>query len=74
MRTASGSISLMGVATTAASHGIDWAIALPFSMGALVGMVGGRSLADRFAGPQLQKGFAFVSAFVALAMIVKALS
>jgi uncharacterized membrane protein YfcA len=37
-------------------------------------MFGGRSLAARLAGPQLQKGFAAVSALVALAMIVKALS
>lgn len=67
-------ISLAGVAATAASGGMDWNIALPFSAGALAGMLGGRSLAARLAGPQLQKGFAVVSALVAVAMIVKALS
>ena len=67
-------ISLMGVAASAASGALDWAIALPFSAGALAGMLGGRSLAARLAGPQLQQGFAFVSALVAVAMIVKALS
>lgn len=67
-------ISLVGVAATAISGRMDWAIALPFSMGALAGMLGGRSFAARLAGPQLQKGFAVVSALVALAMIVKALS
>ena len=49
-------------------------LALPFSAGALAGMIGGRSLASRLAGPQLQKGFAAVSALVAIAMIVKAAS
>lgn len=67
-------ISMMGVATTAVSGHLDWALALPFSAGALAGMLGGRSLASRLAGPQLQKGFAFVSALVAIAMIVKAVS
>ncbi|KQQ93659.1 sulfite exporter TauE/SafE family protein [Massilia sp. Leaf139] len=66
-------ISLMGVAATAASGAMDWALALPFSAGALAGMLGGRSLAARLSGPHLQKGFAFVSALVAIAMIVKAL-
>jgi len=67
-------VSLAGVATTAASGGMAWAIALPFSAGALAGMLAGRSFAGRVGGPQLQKGFALVSALVALAMIVKALS
>jgi len=67
-------ISLMGVAATALSGHLDWALALPFSAGALAGMLGGRSLASRLAGPQLQKGFAAVSALVAIAMIVKAAS
>lgn len=67
-------ISLMGVAATAVGGAMDWALALPFSAGALAGMLGGRSLAARLAGPQLQKGFAFVSALVAIAMIAKALS
>jgi uncharacterized protein len=67
-------ISLMGVATTAVSGHMNWEIALPFSTGALAGMLGGRSLASRLAGPQLQKGFAAVSALVAIAMIAKAVS
>ena len=67
-------ISLMGVAATAASGGMDWTIALPFSAGALAGMLGGGKLAARLAGPQLQKGFAAISALVAIAMIVKAMS
>ena len=64
-------ISLTGVAASALGGAIDWALALPFSGGALAGMLGGRVLAGRLAGPQLQMGFAAVSALVALAMIAK---
>lgn len=67
-------ISLVGVAASAASGAVDWAIALPFSAGALAGMLGGRTLAARLAGQRLQQGFAAVCALVAVTMIVKALS
>lgn len=67
-------ISVAGVAASAASGAVDWAIALPFSAGALAGMLGGRTLATRLAGRRLQQGFAAVCALVAVAMIVEALS
>lgn len=64
-------VSVTGVATSAATGGIVWAVALPFSAGALVGMFGGRLVAARLAGAHLQIGFAIVSAAVAVGMIVK---
>lgn len=64
-------VSITGVAATAISGHMQWHIALPFSAGALAGMLGGRAVAARLAGPHLQKGFATVSALVALAMIGK---
>ena len=51
-------VSVTGVVASAATGGIVWSVALPFSAGTL-------------AGPQLQIGFAFVSAAVAVGMIVK---
>jgi len=66
-------ISAAGVASSAAQGGIDWATAAPFAAGALAGMLGGRSLAARVAGPALQRAFALVSALVALGMVAKAL-
>jgi len=66
-------ISAAGVAASAAQGGIDWPMAVPFAGGALAGMLGGRSLAARVAGPALQKAFAAVSALVAAGMIAKAL-
>lgn len=66
-------VSMGGVATAAAQGAIDWARAAPFAAGALAGMLGGRSLAARVAGPLLQKAFALVSAVVAVGMIARAL-
>jgi uncharacterized membrane protein YfcA len=66
-------ISAAGVATSAAGGTLAWGIALPFSAGALAGMLGGRSLSKRLSGPHLQVAFAAVSAVVAAGMIAKAL-
>jgi uncharacterized membrane protein YfcA len=66
-------ISAAGVATSAASGALAWSIALPFSAGALAGMLGGRSLSKRLSGAHLQIAFAAVSAMVAVGMIAKAL-
>jgi len=66
-------VSFSGVAASAATGHLQWAIALPFSVGALLGMSSGRLLATRLAGPQLQKAFALVSAGVALALLIRAL-
>ncbi|QOY92750.1 sulfite exporter TauE/SafE family protein [Massilia sp. UMI-21] len=66
-------ISAAGVATAAAQGSIAWSTAAPFAAGALAGMLGGRSLAARIAGPALQKGFAALSALVAIGMAAKVL-
>ena len=64
-------VSVTGVVTSAATGGMVWSVAIPFSAGALAGMVGGRVVSARLAGPYLQIGFAFVAAAVAVGMIVK---
>ena len=64
-------VSVSGVAASAATGHLQWAIALPFSAGALIGMTLGSLVASRLSGPHLQKGFAIVSAIVAAALIVK---
>lgn len=65
-------ISTAGVVTSAAGGTLAWGIALPFSAGALAGMLGGRTLSVRLSGPHLQRGFAAVSGAVAVGMIAKA--
>lgn len=66
-------VSVTGVVSSAVSGNLNWSTAIPFSVGALAGMIGGRSIAARLAGPQLQRGFAIVSAIVAVGLIVKTL-
>jgi uncharacterized membrane protein YfcA len=63
-------VSVSGVLSSAFAGHLNWAIAVPFCGAALAAMMGGRLMAFRLAGPQLQKGFAAVSAFVAIGMIV----
>lgn len=64
-------VSATGVLASAASGAMLWAVALPFSAGALAGMLAGRLVAARLAGPQLQIGFSAVSAAVAVGMLVR---
>ena len=64
-------VSLTGVLTSALAGVMEWGVAIPFSAGALAGMLGGRLVSERLAGPHLQIGFAAVSAMVAVGMIVK---
>ncbi|MTV35989.1 sulfite exporter TauE/SafE family protein [Duganella radicis] len=64
-------VSVTGVVTSAATGGMAWSVAIPFSAGALAGMLGGRIVSARLEGPHLQIGFAAVSAAVAVGMIVK---
>ena len=65
-------VSVSGVASSALAGRISWTLALPFAGAAMAGMLGGRALAARMAGPGLQIGFAAVSALVACGMLVKA--
>lgn len=64
-------VSATGVVSSALAGTLNWPVAIPFSAGALGGMLAGRVAAARLAGPYLQKGFAVVSALVAVGMIAK---
>ncbi len=64
-------VSVTGVVASAATGGMAWGVAMPFSAGALAGMLAGRTVSARLAGPQLQLGFAVISALVAVGMIAK---
>lgn len=64
-------VSVAGVVSSTLANAMDWSVGVPFSAGALMGMVGGRTIAARLAGPQLQIGFAATSALVAIGMIAK---
>jgi uncharacterized membrane protein YfcA len=47
--------------------------ALPFATGAITGMIGGRLVAARVAGPRLQQGFAVIAGGVAVTLAVRVL-
>jgi uncharacterized protein len=53
---------------------LPWMVALPFVVGAVIGMVLGRVVAPRIAGPRLQQGFAVMAGVVALGMIARAMT
>lgn len=63
-----------GGAMLAAAHGLmSWQHALPFSSGAVMGMLSGRAVAGRLAGPRVQQSFAIFAMAVAAWLFVKAL-
>lgn len=64
-------VSLSGVASAAWIGVIRWDIGLPFAAGAAAGLLGGRQIAARLAGPQLQLAFAAVGLLVAGLMILR---
>lgn len=64
-------VSATGVISSAVSGHLAWPVALPFSTGALVGMLGGRTLSSRLSGPRMQQGFAVVAGLVAIGMMIK---
>ena len=66
-------VSATGVTSSALAGQLHWSVALPFALGSIAGMVGGRQVARRLAGAQIQKGFATVSVVVAAGMIAKAI-
>lgn len=63
-------VGLSGVLSTlAAGRMIDWAIAWPFIVGGVLGMFGGRLLAQRLAGVTLQSIFALAMLAIAVFML-----
>jgi uncharacterized membrane protein YfcA len=64
-------VSATGVVSSALSGHLDMTVAMPFSGGALIGMLGGRTLANYLSGPRLQQGFGVVSGLVAIGMLLK---
>lgn len=52
---------------------LPWLVALPFALGALAGMLAGRKLAQRIAGPQLQMAFSGLIVVIACGMCARGL-
>lgn len=65
-------VSLSGITSNAVAGTLNWLVALPFALGALAGMLGGRVVASYVPAARLQQGFAVITALVAVAMMVDA--
>lgn len=66
-------VSSFAVGSSALTGHLDFSIAWPFAVGALLGMLAGRAVAPKIAGPKLQQGFAGFAALVAVGLIAKTL-
>jgi uncharacterized membrane protein YfcA len=64
-------ISSGGVVFSAVSGNLDLSLAAPFSLGALCGLLIGRSLGKKLSGPRLQQIFAILTFGVAISLAIK---
>lgn len=61
------------IAAVAQGRDMHWAVALPFVLGALLGMIGGGRMAPRIAGPRLQIVFSILMLIVAAGLLSRGL-
>ena len=66
-------VSVSAVTSAAIAGKLDVGTALPFAAGSFAGMIGGRLIAKRLAGPRLQQVFGLIAALAAIALAVRAL-
>jgi uncharacterized protein len=66
-----GLVSISGVASAALAGSILWPVALPFSAGAIIGMIAGRALSTRLDGQLLQRTFGLIAAIAATALLLR---
>ena len=64
-------VSVAGVASSSLSGTLIWSIALPFSGGALLGMLGGRRVGKKLPDVVLQRGFAALCVVVAVGLVLR---
>lgn len=65
-------VSVSGVAAASAQGSLSWPVALPFALGAVAALLGGRLLAQRVKPARLQQAFAWVCIAVAVMMVLRA--
>lgn len=66
-------VSTGSVVTASVAGVMHWAVGIPFALGAVLGMIGGRQLARYLAGPRLQQLFALVAMVAATLMAARTL-
>lgn len=66
-------VSTFAVLASAFTGHLDFIVAWPFALGALIGMIIGRIIAPKIAAATLQTGFAGLSGVVAIGLVAKTL-
>jgi uncharacterized membrane protein YfcA len=64
-------VSAGGVAVSASHGALDWSVGLPFSLGTVLGMLGGRYLTKQIPQQKLARGFAILAILAAILMLSK---
>lgn len=67
-------VSASSVVSYITQHSINWAIAVPFTLATVFGMLVGRLLANKISSQTAQRGFASLAFLIAIALLIKALS
>lgn len=65
-------VSVGGVFGAVTQNTMAWAVALPFTAGAVAALLAGRLVSARLAGPRLQQAFGVVAGGVALMLLARA--
>ncbi|PKO52171.1 MAG: hypothetical protein CVU27_04500 [Betaproteobacteria bacterium HGW-Betaproteobacteria-20] len=65
-------VSASSVATHITQHSIDWAIAIPFTLATVFGMLAGSVLANKISSQIVQRGFSSLALLIAIGLLVKA--
>jgi uncharacterized membrane protein YfcA len=66
-------ISIAGVTTAAVAGHLKWSIGIPFSGGAIIGMLLGSMIAKKISGPRIQQAFAIFTFLISLSLFYKAI-
>ena len=67
-----GLVSLSGVCSAALAGQLSWVVAIPFSGGAVIGMLLGQLLSSSLKGRHLQRSFGVIAAVAAVALLMQA--
>ncbi len=66
-------ISITGVTSAALTGHLNWSIGIPFTGGAIVGMLLGSIIAKQISGPRIQQAFAIFTFLISLSLLYKAM-
>jgi uncharacterized membrane protein YfcA len=66
-------ISITGVTTAAIAGHLNWSIGIPFTAGAVAGMLLGSVITKQISGPRIQQAFAVFTFLISLSLLYKAI-